>query len=160
MAQTTARKTTNRATPSKPKSARVARPTSASQIDTSAQVSNPASDLIREANTTRGRVAGYSVGASGLVVNLDVGAISRICFSVGADEPHFRSAVSMAMVGLNNRVNPATTGSGAADQQWLWVLLENGTEDRTIRPAVKVAASWSNDADPFDFEGWHFKYEG
>lgn len=105
-------------------------------------------------NDTRGRVTGYTVGRPGLVVKLDVSAISRIAFSVGAEEPHFRSAVSMTMIALNNRVNPATQASSGYDQQYLWVRLESGTEGQKIRPALVVAMSNSTDIDPFDIDGW------
>lgn len=105
--------------------------------------------------TTRGRVAGYNIGANGLIVHLDVGAIRKIAFSVGHDEPHFRSAVSMTMVALNNRVNPSTDNGGDGfDQQYLWVSMHSVTAGETIRPAIKVAMSHNNDNDPFDSEAW------
>ncbi|MGB4827844.1 MAG: hypothetical protein WBP18_11330 [Paracoccaceae bacterium] len=105
---------------------------------------------------TRGRVAGYTVGRQGLVVKLDCSAIYRLAFSVGADEPHFRSAVSMTMIALNNRVNPATQSNPGYDQQYLWVRLESGTKSQKIRPALVVAMSNSTDNDPFDIDGFVF----
>ncbi|MCB6176626.1 hypothetical protein LHP98_00585 [Rhodobacter sp. Har01] len=104
--------------------------------------------------TTRGRVAGYGVNSAGLTIHLDCSAISRIVASVGAEEPHFRSAVSMAMVALNNRISPST--STGIDQQYLWVSLEKTTKGRTIRPAAAVALSSNTDNDPFDHAGWAF----
>lgn len=101
----------------------------------------------------RGRVAGYTVGPTGLTVKLDCSAIFRIAVSVGADQPHFRSAVSMAMIAVNNRVNPATQGSGS-DQQFMWVRLHKTTKDQKIRPALAVGMTYNNDADPFDIDGF------
>lgn len=101
----------------------------------------------------RGRVAGYTVGPSGLTVKLDCSAIFRIAVSVGADQPHFRSAVSMAMIAVNNRVNPATQGSGS-DQQFMWVRLHKTTKDQKVRPALAVGMTYNNDADPFDIDGF------
>lgn len=102
--------------------------------------------------TMRGRVAGYTVGSNGLVVHLDVAAHIRIAFHVDPDEPHFRSAVSLTMVALNNRINPATVS--ASDQQYLWVSLDPSTTNRKLRRATKVAMSFSNEKDPFDLDGW------
>lgn len=103
----------------------------------------------------RGRVVGYTVGRKGLVVKLDVSAIYRLAFSVEPDEPHFRSAVSMTMLALANRMNPNASGDHF-DYQYLWVWLEKGTEGQDIRPASVVAASYNNDANPFDIEGFVF----
>jgi hypothetical protein len=104
--------------------------------------------------TTRGRVSGYSVTSVGLIIHLDCSAISRLSVSVDADEPHFRSAVSMAMVALNNRIAPSTTTG--IDQHYLWVRMEKTSKGSTIRRAAGVALSHSNDSDPFDHEGWSF----
>ena len=103
---------------------------------------------------TRGRVAGYTVGPSGLIVKLDCSAISRIAFSVGADQPHFRSAVSMAMIAVNNRVNPATQSDLGHDQQYMWVRLQKATKDQKVRPALAIGMTYNNDLDPFDIDGF------
>lgn len=124
-------------------------------------VSSPShtSQLI-DLDTAAGRVAGYSVGTNGLIVNLDVSAAYRIAVHVGPEEPHFRSAVSLAMIALNNRVNPSTSSGQGHDQQYLWVSLDPTTKDRKLRPATKVAMSYDNDRDPFDIDEWVFTYEG
>lgn len=103
----------------------------------------------------RGRVVGYTIGADGLVVKLDVSAIYRLAFSVGANEPHFRAAVSMTMLALSQRINPNAREDGF-DQQFLWVWLKQGTKKLTIRPAVAVAASYNTDANPFDIDSFVF----
>ena len=104
--------------------------------------------------TTRGRVAGYSVTSSGLIIHLDCSAIFRISISVDGDEPHFRSAVSMAMVALNNRIAPSTSTEN--DQQYLWARLEKASKGATVRRAFGVALSYSTDSDPFDHESFNF----
>ncbi|HXK59066.1 MAG TPA: hypothetical protein PLP42_04155 [Acidobacteriota bacterium] len=114
----------------------------------------------------RGRVVGYTVDSKRLVVKLDCGAIRRIAFSVDADEPHFRAAVSMTMIALNNRVNPATQEGSAFDHQYLWAKLAKLPTPRLptrdvagdIRTALAVGLSNSTDADPFDIA--NFVYEG
>ena len=105
---------------------------------------------------TGGRVAGYTVDSNGLVVKLDVSALSRIAFSVSADAPHFRPAVSMTMMALNNRINPATQEGSAHDQQYLWVKLQSKAGGGNITPAAAVGLSNSNEADPFDVAGFVF----
>lgn len=124
-------------------------------------VATPMESPLGQAEVTRGRVTGYTVDSTGLVVKLDCSAISRIAFSVAADAPHFRAAVSMTMMALNNRVNPATQEGHAFDQQYLWVKFAPTLGRRTIagdppdiRPAVAVGLSNSNEADPFDIAGF------
>lgn len=97
----------------------------------------------------RGRVAGFSVGAQGLVIKLDVSAILRLAITVAADEPHFRSAVSMTMIAHNNRENPATS-DGDNDHQYLWVKLAESTAGHMTRPALDVGLSDNRSASPFE----------
>lgn len=107
----------------------------------------------------RGRVVGYSVDNTGLVVKLDVSAVSRIAFSVSADAPHFRPAVSMTMIALNNRVNPATQEGQTFDHQYLWVKFAPKSSGSEIRPATAVGLSNSNEADPFDIANFVLSLE-
>ena len=100
----------------------------------------------------KGRVVGYSVDHQGLVVKLDVSPVRSVAFSVSADAPHFRPAVSMTMIALNNRVNPATQEGQALDHQLLWVKFapKSSGSDDNITPATAVGLSNNNEADPFD----------
>lgn len=47
---------------------------------------------------TWGSVNSYAVDSDRLMIKLNAGAINHPLISVGADAPHFRSAVSMAML--------------------------------------------------------------
>lgn len=51
--------------------------------------------------TAQGRVNSYSVAEDRLMIKLDVSASFRLLVQVGSDKPHFRSAVSMAMMAFH-----------------------------------------------------------
>lgn len=117
-------------------------------INTATDIAKPmrTDDLTEE---YRGRVAGFSVGTQGLVVKLDVSAVMRLAITVAADEPHFRSAVSMTMIAHNNRASQATP-SRDIDHQYLWVKLPAPTAADTTRPALQVGLSQDNSESPFE----------
>ncbi len=58
----------------------------------------PVDNQLGEEGITWGYVDTYSVDADRLMIKLNAGAISRPLISMSSDEPHFRSAVSMAMM--------------------------------------------------------------
>lgn len=55
-------------------------------------------DSLYRTATTYGLVEAYAVDGDRLMIKLNCGAINRKLVQVASDQPHFRSAVSMAMV--------------------------------------------------------------
>lgn len=58
----------------------------------------PVDNQLGEEGITWGYVDTYSVDADRLMIKLNAGAINRPLIQMASDEPHFRSAVSMAMM--------------------------------------------------------------
>ena len=77
-------------------------------VDTSAQTTQPATGISEDVInvSTEGIIWGlvdtYSVNSERMMIKLNVSAIRRQLISVGINEPHFRTAVSITMMAYNN----------------------------------------------------------
>lgn len=115
-----------------------------------------------EQNVTWGAVVGYTVSSKGLIIKVDVGAISRLAFFISADAPHFKSAVSIAMLAHNERRNASKMDDLDQRAGTIWVKYGEGLpEDRPERRLIS-GNTFLIDAlelglgmdDPFEIDDW------
>lgn len=106
----------------------------------------------REPVIRSGRVWAYSVASDGLRIKLMGGAINRSLIFVGADEPHFRPAVSTVMLAYNARYTRSTGGDDKStiDDQFITARIESAPQPNGFEAATAIALG----EDPFEFEGW------
>ena len=94
---------------------------------------------------TWGRVSAFTIDADRLLIKLNVSAISRMLVSVGLDEPHFKSAASLAMIAYNNGES-------------LSVRYFDAHLDPSDQPETMIGREFGLGEDAFEIEDWPFKY--
>jgi len=111
----------------------------------------------REPVIRSGRVWAYSVASDGLRIKLEGGAINRSLIFVGADEPHFRPAVSAVMLAYNSRYAPSTGADGkpTIDNQFITARIESAPQPNGFEAATAIALG----KDPFEFKDWVIRAE-
>ena len=123
-------------------------------------VSDQLDPVPRGAETTTGQtrtydgwVENFAVGEDGLIIKLECGAVSHRIIRVGPDAPHFRSAVSIAMLAYNARFNPGTLeGTDAFDNKRIAVSVPIGARPRADGSETAVAIGLGREA--LNFGGW------
>lgn len=114
-------------------------------LTTGTSVHDAPNVALGEEKTTWGRVSAFTIDAERLLIKLNVSAISRMLVSVGVDEPHFKSAASLAMIAYNNGES-------------LSVRYFDAALDRAGTPETMVGREFGLGEDAFEIEDWPFEY--
>lgn len=120
------------------------------QVD---QVPRGAESIAGLTRSYNGSVENFAVGEDGLIIKLNCGAISHRIIRVGPEAPHFRSAVSIAMLAYNARFNLGTLGGeDVYDNTRIAVSVPAAARPRADGSETAVAVGLGREA--LNFKDW------
>lgn len=121
---------------------------------TSAPTASGFTQQTQAAIVVQGRIYAFHLTVDGLVIKLKVDSRTQLAFLIGADDPMFRGATSIALMALNERQNPPENVQNPTATVWVEYANIEKAQSSSQNKLIRATGIGVGVDEPFEIDDW------